>query len=399
MTHMNDLPIIKLQHGRDRRVLSGHPWVYSNEIAPDPALQALEAGSLVRVVSEGGKALGTASYNPKTLIAARLLTRDAEEAIDQAYFERRLSRALALRTRLFDKPYYRLVHAEADGLPGTILDRYGDVVVVQTNAAGSDRLLDLLLDALHSLLAPRAVVLRNDSPARATEGLEAETEIVRGALDGPMVLEENGAKFAVELASGQKTGWFYDQRGNRAFMAELAKDAAKVLDMYTYAGGFAVQCALAGAKHVTAVDRSEGALELVNKAAALNGVEGKITTKRAEAFRVLEELQDRGEKFDVVIADPPAFIKSRKDANPGLKAYGKLARLAARLVNPGGFLFIASCSYHAETSSFTEAVGRGVADAKRGGRILRTSGAGADHPVHPLLPESAYLKALTLQLD
>ncbi len=396
---MTDLPILKLQPGRDRRVSAGHPWVYSNEIASDPKLQALEAGSLVQVISEGGKALGIATYNPKTLLAARILTRDAAEPIEQAFFATRLRKALALRTRLYDAPYYRLIHAEADGMPGTIVDRYGDVVVVQTNAAGSELLLDPLLDALQEILSPRAIVLRNDSPVRELEGLEESSEIVRGSLDGPVIVEENGAKFAVELIGGQKTGWFYDQRDNRAFMAELAKDAGRVLDVYTYAGGFAVQCALAGAKQVVAIDRSEPALELVAKAAALNGVLGKVTTKRGEAFRALEELRDRAEKFDVVITDPPAFIKTRKDVNPGLKAYSKLAKLAAALVKPGGFLFIASCSYNAHLPDFTTAVGRGVSDAKRSGRILLTSGAGADHPVHPLLPESAYLKALTLQLD
>ncbi len=383
---------------RDKRVAFGHPWVYSNELAPSPALQQIAPGSLVRFSNASGRFLGTATYNPKTLIAGRILTRDADEAIDAPFFERRLTAALALRDRLFAKPYYRLIHAEADGLPATIVDRYGDVLVVQTNAAGAEALQPLLLEALAKVLNPRAIVLKNDSAARVQEGLGEEVRLAAGALDGPVIVEENGACFPVELLSGQKTGWFFDQRDNRAFMAALSKDAAGVLDVYTYAGGFALQAALAGAKEVLAVDRSEPALELVKKAAALNGVK-QVSTLRGEAFKVLEEMGQAKDLYDVVMLDPPAFIKSKKDLNPGLRAYGKLARLGATLVKPGGFFFIASCSHNASPPDFAAAVAQGIGEAKRSGRILRSSGAAPDHPVHPLLPESAYLKAMALQLD
>ena len=396
---MSDFPVVKLVPGRDRRVTGGHPWIYSNEVAPDPALASLPAGSLVRVSAASGQVLGIATYNPKTLIAARLLSRDPAEAIDEAFFQRRIRQALALRERLFPGPYYRLIHAEADGLPAVVVDRYGDVLVVQANAAGSEQFLPLLLDALQAELQPRAIVLRNDSLARATEGLDSTTEIARGSLDAAVTLEENGARFRVELLGGQKTGWFYDQRENRAFVASLAAKAERMLDVYSYAGGFAVQAAMAGARKVTAIDRSEAALKLVTEAASLNDVSGKVETLRGEAFSALEELGRNGERYDVVVADPPAFIKSRKDMPQGLKAYGKLARLAAKLVKPGGILFVASCSHNAATADFGEAVARGLAQAGRGGRILRQSGAATDHPVHPFLPESAYLKALTLQLD
>ena len=396
---MPDLPTITLAHGRERRILSGHPWVFSNELTPDPALQALLPGGLVRVIASGGQALGTATYNPKTLIAARLLTRDAEEAIDTVFFHRRVAKALALREKLYDAPYYRLIHAEADGLPGTIVDRYGDVLVVQSNTAGGTALADMLYEALGQLCSSRAIVARNDSAVRGLEGLETSNEVVRGTLDGPALVIENGARFEVELLGGQKTGWFYDQRDNRAFVAKLAAGRDRVLDVYAYAGGFGIGCALAGAGQVLAVDRSEPALELVSRGAALNGVPDRVTTRRGEAFGVLEDLAKAGERYDVVIVDPPAFIKTKKDVNPGMRAYAKLARLAATLVSPGGILFIASCSYHAATPNFTEAVAKGLAEAKRTGRILRTSGAGADHPVHPAIPETAYLKALTLQVD
>ena len=391
------LPLLTLAAGRDKRVAGGHPWIYSNEIAPDPALSAQPPGSLVRVMTAGGKVLGTATYNPKTLIAARMLSRDKDEAIDQAFFTRRLAAALALREKLFDQPFYRLIHAEADGLPATIIDRYGDVLVVQVNGAGSDALLPPLLDALTDLLQPRAIVLRNESAARETEGLETASEVVRGTLAGPVEIIENGARFAVDLTGGQKTGWFYDQRDNRAYMGRLAQDAARVLDVYTYAGGFAVQAALAGAKDVLAIDRSAPALELVGQAASLNGI--AVETRRGEAFGLLEQLGQAQEKYAVVITDPPAFIKSRKDQPQGLKAYAKLARLGSALVAPGGFLFIASCSHNASVVDFTAAVAKGVSDAGRTGRIIRSAGAAADHPVHPHLPESAYLKALVLQID
>jgi 23S rRNA (cytosine1962-C5)-methyltransferase len=393
------LPILSIAARRDSRVLHGHPWIYSNEIVANPELAALPPGSLVRVVTASGQKLGTATYNPKTLIAARLLCRDPAEAIDQAFFARRLARALALRDRFFAKPFYRLIHAEADGLPATIIDRYGDVVVVQVNGAGSDALLIPLLAALTELLHPTAIVLRNESTARETEGLEAATEVVRGELAGPVEIEENGVKFAVDLTGGQKTGWFYDQRDNRAFMAGLAAKADRVLDVYTYAGAFAVQCAMAGAQHVLAVDRSAPALALVEANAALNSVAAQVKTERGEAFGVLETLSKAGEKYEVVILDPPAFIKSRKDLPQGLKAYAKLARLGAALVQPGGYLFIASCSHNASLPDFTAAVARGLSDANRTGRIIRVAGAGADHPVHPQLPESAYLKGLVLAVE
>jgi 23S rRNA (cytosine1962-C5)-methyltransferase len=396
---MTDLPVLKLAPGREARVVSGHPWVYSNEVAADATLQAVEPGSLVSVQFADGRPIGIATYNPKTLIAARILTRDGNADIDAGFIAEKLRKAVALRETLFAEPFYRLVHAEADGLPATIVDRYGDVCVVQANAAGSDRLLEPLLDALEAVLHPRAIIVRNDSSARTLEGLEETSYLARGALDGPVTLRENGAQFPIELLGGQKTGWFYDQRDNRAFVAKLVQPGARVLDVYTYAGGFALPCAMAGAGSVLAVDRSEPALALVEKAAAASGVAGKVATRKGEAFTVLEDLGKAGERFDIVITDPPAFIKSRKDMNQGLKAYAKLARLAATLVKPGGFFFIASCSYNASGGDFSAAVLRGLAEAKRTGRILRYSGAAADHPVHPFLPETAYLKALTLQLD
>jgi len=391
-------PIVTLQPGRHKRADSGHPWVYSNEIVMDAAAKALPPGTLVTLRKAGGEALGVATFNAHTLVSARLLDRDAKRRIDRDFFIARLESALALRRRLYAEPHYRLVHAEADGLPGIAADRYGDVLVAQINTAGMARLEEEWVAACDAVLAPRAIVLRNDSPARALEGLEPELRIAKGEIDGPIELLENGARFLADPREGQKTGWFFDQRDNRRFVAGLSA-GARVLDLYCYAGGFAVAAALAGADAVLALDRSEPALALAAAAAALNGVGQRCRFQRADAFGELSRLVAAGERFGVVIADPPAFVKSKKDLGPGLRGYRKLARLAAALVEPGGVLFIASCSHNVEPADFAEAVRRGLEDAERSGRILRSAGAAPDHPVHPWLPESAYLKAQALVLD
>jgi 23S rRNA (cytosine1962-C5)-methyltransferase len=395
---MTAVPAIRIQPGRHKRVAGGHPWVFSNEIAMDAAAKALPPGGLVRLQTASGDAVGLAMFNPHTLISARILTREDGASVDAGFLAQRLSAALGLREQLYPGGCYRLIHAEADGLPGTVIDRYGGVVAIQANTAGMDRLTPQLLEAVDRVLAPDIVVLRNDSHARQLEGLELYAKVIKGALEGPVPLTENGARFFADLESGQKTGWFYDQRDNRAAVARLAS-GRRVLDLYTYAGGFAVAAALGGAREVTAVDRSERALALAEKAAEANGFAARCRFVRAEAFVELERLAAAGERFDLVVADPPAFVKSKKDLNQGARGYRKLARLAASVVAPGGFLFIASCSHHVDVPLFAEQVRRGLSDTGRGGRILGTVGAAADHPVHPHLPESAYLKGQLLQLD
>jgi 23S rRNA (cytosine1962-C5)-methyltransferase len=391
------IPELRLLPGHQKRVRQGHPWVFSNEIAMDAMAKALPPGSVVRLVSSNGEFLGIAGFNPHTLIAARVLTRDAATLVDGAFVASRLRAALVLREKLHPGGFYRLVHAEADGLPGVIVDRYGDVLAVQLNTAGAERLREELLAALHEVLAPRRIVLRNDAPSRRIEGLPEAIETI-GEGEEETVIRENGAEFLADLGGGQKTGWFFDQRENRARVAALV-DGARVLDAYSYAGGFGVLAACRGARAVTLLDRSEPALAIAMRAAARNGVEARCTALRGEVFAELERMMAAGERFDVVVADPPAFVKSKKDLGAGARGYRKLARLAAALVAPGGFLFIASCSHHVDVPNFAEQVSRGLDDAARGGRILCTTGAGADHPVHPHLPESAYLKAQLLQLD
>ena len=391
-------PQVTLLPGGHRRAEGGHPWIYSNEIAMDAAAKALPPGTLVTLRRADERPFGVATFNPHTLIAARLFDRDAARAIGRRFFARRLERALRLRERLYDAPYYRLVHAESDGLPGLIVDRFGDVVVVQANTAGTDRLLPVVIEALQALLAPAAIALRNDSPARVLEGLPLETATPLGAIGGPVAVEEGDTVFLADVLAGQKTGWFFDQRDNRAFVARLAR-GLRLVDLYCYSGGFAVAAAQRGAAAVLGIDRSEPALALAAEAAARNGVDGRCQFRRAEVFAEAARLAAEGERFDIVVADPPAFARSKRDVPAALRGYRKLARLAAQLTAPGGFVFLASCSHNVEAADFAEAVRRGLADAGRGGRILRSAGAGPDHPVHPALPETAYLKSLTLALD
>jgi 23S rRNA (cytosine1962-C5)-methyltransferase len=392
------LPTIQMLPDRHRPLRAGHPWAYSNELALSAAAKALEPGSLVRLQAANGEPLGLASFNARTLIAGRLLTRQSDAAIDVDFFAARLRAALDLRARLFQRPFYRLVHAEADRLPGLVVDRYGDVLVAQLNTAGMQRLEAPLVAALHTVLAPRAILLRNDSPARALEGLESEVRLAHGELEEPVLIEENGTRFPVDLMGGQKTGWFFDQRDNRAAVAALA-EGGEMLDLFTYAGGFAIQAARAGARAVTMLDRSKPALARAMEAARLNAVADICQTVAEDALAAAERMAGEGKRFDLVVADPPAFVKSKKDLGVGLRAYRKLARDAAQLVRPGGFLFLASCSHNVEPAAFAEEVSHGLSAARRSGRILRQAGAAADHPVHPFLPESAYLKALLLQLD
>ncbi|EKE75839.1 class I SAM-dependent rRNA methyltransferase [Oceanibaculum indicum] len=390
-------PTVTLATGRDKRLRGGHPWVYANEVQMTPALKELPPGSLVTLADARGEKLGTALFNAKPLIVARFLDARPNLAIDAGFLRTRLAAALELRERLFAEPYYRLVHAEADRLPGLVIDRFGDALTVQLNSAGMDRLEAPLLEALTDLLKPSRIVLRNDSPARTLEGLETGIRAAVGG-EGPIELVENGARFRCDPLGGQKTGWFYDQRDNRAFLAKLAQ-GKRLIDVYAYIGGFGIEAAVAGAAEVTLLDRSKPAMELAAETAALNGVADRVTAEAGDAFETLEKLASAKQRFDVVVCDPPAFVKSKKDLAAGLRAYQKMARLGATLVAPGGILFAASCSHNAPEEEFAKQIGIGLAKAGRSGRILRQAGAGPDHPVHPFLRESAYLKSLTLQLD
>lgn len=392
------LPEIRLQAGRHKRARQGHPWIFSNEIDMDADAKALTPGGLVQLIDASKRPLGVATFNPHPLIAARILTRDAGALIDEDFITARLRAALAVRETLYTVPYYRLVHAEADGLPGLIIDRFGDVCVAQVNTAGMEKLSDHLTAAMQDVLAPKTILFRNDSAVRNLEGLPQEIRVVGDPLEGPIEVLENGGVFQADPREGQKTGWFYDQRDNRAFVAALSK-GKRVADFYSYTGGFAVTAALAGAAEVHAFDRSQAALDFATQAASANGVGAKFTATRGDAFQLLHGFASQGETYDVVVVDPPAFVKSKKDLQAGIRGYRKLFRLAAQIVTPGGYLFAASCSHHVDPPSFADAVRRALADTGRNGRILRSSGAAPDHPVHPFLPETGYLKGQMIQLD
>ncbi len=390
-------PKVQLLPGQDRRLRAGHPWAYSNELRMDAAAKALPPGAPVCLYTADGRRLALAQFNPHSLIAARLLTRNTDATIDATFLERRLARALRLRERLFDRPYYRLVHAEADGLPGLVVDRFADVLVCQLNSAGMAALEDALLGALDRLLAPRVVVLRNDSPVRELEGLPIEVKVAKGALTPPIEIEENGLTFLADPLEGQKTGWYFDQRENRAFMARLCR-GERVLDLFSYSAGFGLVAAAAGASAVLAIDRSQLGLDLAQASAARNGQAERLSVQRQDAFAALDELADAKRRFGVVVADPPAFVRSKKELKPGLRGYRKLARAATLLVAEEGFLAIACCAHNVPADAFAEEVGHGLRDAGRSGRLIWQAGAAPDHPNHPALPESAYLKFLVYAL-
>jgi len=392
---MSDHPTVRLKPREGRRVRAGAPWVFSNEVAMDVATKALPPGSLVNVKGDDGREFGTGYFTPSSLIAARLLDAGSNVTIDAAYLSKRIVRALALREALFDRPFYRVVNAEGDGLPGLIIDRYGDLCVVQIATAGMERLIEPLAGAIELALAPETILLRNDVAARALEGLASEVRPLKGAVRR-VAVEENGVRYFADPAAGQKTGWYFDQRDNRAFAAQLAKGKS-VLDAYSYTGGFALAAAKAGAREAIGLDSSAPALALAEESAAANRLAAKFVG--CDVFEELERLAGAGESFDLVIADPPPFVRSRKDLEPGAKAYRKLARLAARVTAPSGFLVLASCSHNISQDRFGVECATGIARAERRSSLIRSAGASSDHPVHPFLPESAYLKTLVYALD
>jgi 23S rRNA (cytosine1962-C5)-methyltransferase len=361
----------------------------------DEAAKAIAPGAIVNVRGEDGRAFGTGYFNPKSLIAVRLLADDCDAAIDADFFAARLKRAAALRDELYPRPFYRLLHAEGDGTPGLVIDRFGDTLTVQIGTTGMEKQLPAILAALDRVLSPATVILRADAPSRSLEGLDSYVKTVKG--EGHRIaVEENGARYIADLREGQKTGWYYDQRDNRAFIAPLAKGKT-VLDAYSYTGGFGILAAKAGAKEVVCLDSSAPALALAEESARANGV--AIKAVKADVFEELERLAAAGERFDIVLADPPPFVKSKKDLEPGAKAYRKLARLAAGVTAPGGLLMLASCSHNIPAERFAAECAQGLLRSGRRAALIRQCGAGADHPVHPLLPESAYLKAVAYALD
>lgn len=383
---------LTLKSREDRRLRAGHLWVYSNEIAVDKtSLRDFEPGEIATLCAASGETLGQVYVNPQSLISARLLTRDSKIAIDEAWLVARLTDALALRTRLYDQPFYRAVHGEADSLPGLVVDRYDQLLVVQIGTAGMEALRAPLLQALQQVFHPETIVLRNDIASRELEGLEQSVEIVHGQVAAQAEVLEGGLQFAVDPIKGQKTGWFYDQRENRLAVRRFAQ-GARVLDVCSYVGGWAVNAASAGAADVLCVDASGSALEQASHNARLNGVE--VRTKQGDALQSLKELQAAGEQFDVVVLDPPALIKRKRDAKHGSNHYRSLNQWAMRLLGKSGVLISCSCSHHLSAAQLQDVMLQASRQQGHDLQLLARGQQGLDHPEHPAMPETAYLKTV-----
>ncbi|MFD0978551.1 RSP_2647 family RNA methyltransferase [Tropicimonas aquimaris] len=398
MTTDLPLPTVRLRPKGDARALRhGFPWVYADELVVDRRTRALDAGTIALLEDAERRPLGLVALNGRSKIIARMLDRDPEASIDAAWFEERIARALAMRERLFDAPFYRLIHAEADGLPGVVIDRFGDAAVIQPNAAWAELRLAEIAAALKAVTGVSVLVKNGTGRARGLEGLPEETLLLEGALDGPVQVPMNGATYMADLMGGQKTGLFYDQRPNHAFAARLA-GGGRVLDVFSHVGGFGLAALAAGAASALSVDGSAAALELAEAGAAAAGVADRFETRKGDAFAAMEALAEEGQTFDLVVCDPPAFAPSRQALEAGLRAYERVARLAAPLVAPGGYLGLCSCSHAADLSKFRNASARGIGRGGRRAQLLHTGFAGPDHPMLPQLGESGYLKALFFRL-
>lgn len=393
-----ELPTLRLKRQEERRLLGGHLWIYSNEVnIRETPLKLFQAGQQVRVESHGGKFLGIAYVNPQSLICGRLVSRN-ERLLDRTLLLHRLQQALQLRNRLFDQPYYRLVYGESDLLPGLVVDRFGGHLSVQLNSAGMAAVKGEIIDALQDVVGPDSILLRNDSSIRILEGLDREIEVALGRVPQEVELIENGVRMLAPLLDGQKTGWFYDQRPNRAWLRQFAR-GRRVLDVFSYVGSFGVQAAAFGAREVVAVDASRPALEMAEKNATLNGVGKIFNCIQGDAFAVLKGLKADGEQFDVIVVDPPAFIKRKKDHKEGLQAYHRINELAMQLLGPDAILVSASCSMHLQREELIDVLRNGGRRLDRHVQILLEGMQGPDHPVHPAIAETRYLKAFLARVS
>lgn len=392
-------PTVRLRpNAQAQAIRHGFPWIYADELVLDRRTKALAPGTLAVLEDGERRALGLVTVNPASKIAARMLDRDPEARIGRDWIAARLARALALRERLYATPFYRLVHAEADGLPGVVIDRFGAAAVIQPNAAWSEAHFDDLAAALMAVTGVTTVVKNASGRARALEGLDEGIAVVVGALAGPVEVPMNGATYLADLTGGQKTGLFYDQRDNHAFAARLAP-GGRMLDVFSHVGGFALAALAEGAASALAVDSSAPALALAEGGARASGLADRFATRRGDAFDVMAELAAEGVRFDLVVCDPPAFAPAKPALEAGLRAYERVARLGAALVAPGGYLVLCSCSHAADLSAFRTACTRGIGRGGRAAQLIHTGFAGPDHPQLPQLAESGYLKALAFRLD
>lgn len=385
-------PTLKLRKGAERRVLRGHEWVFSNELQPPASGSPWpEVGALVHLQDYRGKFLASCYFNPRPLIAARIVARTPLSRLNAEWLRPRLESALRFREGLYPHGCYRWVHGEADGLPGLVVDRFGDCLTVQVTTAGMQRLEIELLDLLRELSGCQGVVLRADDHFRELEGLPLQPPQASGPVPEWVPLREGELRFETQLLAGQKTGWFFDQRDNRQRLQRYVA-GARVLDAFCYAGAWGITAARAGASRVTCLDSSPAAIELVARNAALNQVQ--IETITADAFDSLRQLQEAGRVFDVIVLDPPALIKRKRDHEAGLQAYYQLNRLATGLLAPEGLLVSCSCSHHLAHEELVEIVSHAARHHRRQAALVEIGQQSADHPIHPAIPETAYLKAL-----
>ncbi len=386
----SNLPALRLKRNEDRRLSAGHLWVFSNEVdTQQTPLGKFKAGELVRVLAHNDRVLGIAYVNPQSLISARLL--ETWRIPDTGWFVERFRGALALRERLYPEPYYRAVYGEADALPGLVVDRYGNRCVVQIGTAGMELLKPHICEAVIRVFDCETLILKNDSGARELEGLSSYVEIVKGTAAETGVVREGGLAFEVPLAEGQKTGWFFDQAFNRGALTKYIPRNARVLDVFSYVGAWGVRAAHAGAGEVTCVDSSTAALESAIRNAERNG--SKIAVRKGDAFDVLEALARESRQFDIVIVDPPAFAKRRKDVPKALAAYKRLNQLAMQVLSPDGILVSCSCSHHVAPADLEDAIAKAARSAHKRVQVVEVGGQAPDHPVHPAIPETRYLKA------
>jgi 23S rRNA (cytosine1962-C5)-methyltransferase len=392
-------PTIRLRPKMDpRRIRHGFPWAYANEVVTDRRTKALTPGTLAVLEDENRSPMALVAVNPNSKIIARVVDTDVAAQIDTEWFVRRLRRALALRERLFDAPFYRLVHAEADGLPGVIIDRFGDTLVIQPNAAWADLRIDLLAQAAMDVTGATTLIKNAGGRARSLEGLDDASAVLVGEMpDAAISVPMNGATYLADVAGGQKTGLYYDQRPNHALAKTLSKDA-RVLDVFSHVGGFGLAALAGGAASTLCVDGSAPALNLAGQGAAAMGLLDRFEARQGDAFDVLSALGTEGAVLDLVVCDPPAFAPAKPALDAGLRAYERIARLATPLVDEGGILVLCSCSHAADLEKFRSACLRGIGRAGRRPALIHTGFAGPDHPLLPQLAESGYLKALFFRL-
>lgn len=391
---MDQFTPLFLKRNEERRIRGGHPWVFSNEINVSKSpVKDLQEGAAVEIFDYKGKSMGTGYANPKSLICARIVSRSGKHPFSPSLLVHRMNVALSLRERLYDKPFYRMVFGESDGLPGLVIDRFDKVVVVQITTAGMEVLQESIVSAIDKVVHPDVIYLRNDTSMRELEGLSAESVVAKGELPEILRVNEAGFDFEAPLLDGQKTGWFYDQRDNRQRLPRYAK-GAKVLDLFSYVGGWGIRSALAGAETVTCVDESPKAIEYAERNAKINGVSEKLETITGDAFAVLKAMREEKRHFDTIIVDPPAFIKRKKDAKNGIEAYRRINQMALQVLSSDGFLISCSCSHHLRDGLLEQQVYSAARHVDRDLQLLERGGQSADHPIHVAIPETQYLKAI-----